>query len=367
MVRARDLGLAFPGTPGPFNAMTDVPGVLVGMTTLLDERAEEAGCDHGPVRTGVTAILPRGYRQPLEGVWAGVCRFNGNGEMTGTHWIEDGGYLAGPIILTNTHAVGMAHYAAVRWMLARYPDDFEPVHHWALPVVAETYDGVLNDINYPAVTAEHVWAALNGAQAGPVPEGNVGGGTGMIAYGYKGGTGTASRQVTIAGHLYTVGVLVQANHGRWEWLEILGVRVASMAAPPPSVWLSPVERGSLIAVIATDAPLLPHQLRRLARRAVLGMGRQGTIGGNSSGDLFLAFSTAGTVPLPHRAAPTGTWTALHDTYCDALYEGVVQAVEEAILNALTQAKPMTTVKPRGYTVPAISHDLLKEIAVRARR
>lgn len=357
-VRARDLGLPFRGQPGTFNAITDVPGVLVGLTTLIHGEGPLV-VGEGPVRTGITAILPRGYHTPLSPVWAGTFRFNGNGEMTGVHWIEDGGYFAGPICLTNTHSVGIAHHAAVQWMIRQYPDDFLPQHQWAMPVVAETYDGVLNDINGQHIQAPHVLAALNQAHSGPVPEGSVGGGTGMIAYGFKAGTGTASRQVSIAGEGFHVGVLVQANHGARPWFSVGGV--PWVGGPQPAV---DHDMGSIIVIIATDIPMMPHQLKRVARRATIGMGRNGTVGGNSSGDLFLAFSTAMGPPLPADDTPFVSLRALADPQFDAVYEAVADSVEEAVLNAMVAALPMQAVKPDGVWVEAISHEQLRALARR---
>jgi D-aminopeptidase len=267
MPRAREIGLAMPGTPGPWNAITDVPGVEVGVTTLVDPARG--------VRTGVTAILPRGRGAEIVPVWAGLWALNGNGEMTGSHWIRDGGHFAGPVVLTNTHAVGIAHHAATGWMIDTYPE-FAREHVWAMPVVAETYDGVLNDINGRHVTEADVRAALDGAASGPVPMGAVGGGTGMIAYEFKGGTGSASRRV--GG--FTLGALVQANHGRRDWLTVLGRRVGPLLGADR---LLEREQGSIIVVLATDAPMMPHQLHRLARRAGLGVGRGGSLGGTTRG------------------------------------------------------------------------------------
>jgi D-aminopeptidase len=358
--RARDWGIPFPGETGPWNAITDVPGVLVGTTTLIaGDGPRVVGV--GPVRTGVTAILPAGHTRPLRPIWAGFHRFNGNGEMTGTHWIQDGGYFLGPILLTNTHSVGMAHHAAVRWMIERYGEDFGDRLIWAMPVVAETYDGVLNDINGQHVRAEHVWAALDDAKAGPVPEGNVGGGTGMICYRFKGGTGTASRRITVAGRALTVGALVQANFGIRRWLTVLGVPVGELwpdtdPIPPAS------EQGSVIAVIGTDAPLLPHQLDRLARRGTVGIARTGTYGGNSSGDLFLAFSVANPMPIPERQDAFLHWEGLNDEYVDGIYEAAASAVEEAVVNALLMAEPMTT--PDGHLVPALDGSWLVSVLAR---
>ncbi len=354
-IRARDLGLPFRGETGPYNAITDVPGVMVGMTTLIEGDGPLTP-GRGPVRTGVTAILPRGFEKPLLPVWAGTFRFNGNGEMTGVHWIEDGGYFAGPICLTNTHSVGIAHHAAIRWMIQTYPEDFLPVHQWAMPVIAETYDGVLNDINGQHLTESHVLSALMGARSGPVPEGSTGGGTGMIAYGYKAGTGTASRRIAAGSSAYTVGVLVQANHGARQWLEVLGVPYGAEDTPET------MDRGSIIVVIATDIPMMPHQLKRVARRATLGIGRHGTVGGNSSGDLFLAFTTKNPPPMPASGAEDIIVRALNDNSFDPVYEAVVQCVEEAVLNAMVQAGPMVAAKPEGRQIPAISHERLRAIA-----
>lgn len=354
--RARDLGLPLPGNPGPYNAITDVPQIRVGMVTRNEGQAPLV-VGQGPVRTGVTVILPRGYQQPLEGVWASYFRFNGNGEMTGTHWIADGGYFAGPICLTNTHSVGIVHHAATHWMIDQYPEAFLHHHMWAMPVVAETYDGIINDINGQHLNESDVLQALSSATDGWVEEGNCGGGAGMIAYGYKAGTGTSSRQVTIENQHYTVGVLVQANHGAPQWFEILGVPVGHRYP----AHASSSDQGSIIVIIATDIPMMPHQLSRVARRATLGIGRQGTVGGNSSGDLFLAFSVANNVPMPNAPDTWLSLTMLHDQCFDAIYEAVVQSVEEAILNALVAAQSVESVKPPGV-VPALDHNLVREVA-----
>jgi D-aminopeptidase len=238
--RARDLGLDFPGTPGPNNALTDVPGVLVGYTTLIDDAAK--------IRTGVTAILPYGHDSVPRPVWAGQFSLNGNGEMTGVHWIHDAGYFTGPVCITNTHSVGMVHHAATRWMIDTYSAAFRDEHFWAMPVVAETYDGVLNDINGQHVHAEHVMAAIANAAGGVPAEGNVGGGTGMICYEFKGGTGTSSRRVSLGGEDYTVGALVQANHGRRDLLTILGVPLGREMREDLQFSR---ETGSIIVVIGT--------------------------------------------------------------------------------------------------------------------
>lgn len=354
--RARDLGLPLPGETGPHNAITDVPGVLVGMTTLLEPE--------GRIRTGVTAILPHPPEEGPRPVWAGLSVLNGNGEMTGAHWVRDGGYLVGPVMITNTHSVGIVHHATVRWMIRRWARAFGDRHLWAMPVVAETYDGVLNDINGLHVGEDHAIAAIEAAAPGPVAEGNVGGGTGMIAYEFKGGTGTASRRVHSAGGDGTVGVLVQANHGRRPWFTVLGVPVGR-AMPEGS--LRSADQGSIIVVIATDLPLLPHQLDRVARRAALGLARGGTPGGNSSGDIFLAFSTANPMPLPELAPPLWRLEALADDALDPVYLAVVEAVEEAILNALLAARPLVALKPAGHRVPALDGERLLSILRRAGR
>ncbi len=350
--RARDLGILFSGVPGFYNAITDVPGVTVGYTTLNDKTSTRDG---GQVRTGVTAIHPRGINETMQPIWAGTHRFNGNGEMTGVHWIEDAGYFASPIVLTNTHAVGMAHHATVQWMVEQYHAQFEGHHYWALPVIAETYDGVLNNINGFQIQEEHVRHALNHATSGPIAEGNVGGGTGMICYGFKGGTGTASRCVTIGNHRYHLGVLVQANHGQREWLSIAGVPVGQLLPEAP---LPSRDQGSIIVVIGTDIPLLPHQLRRVAKRATLGIGRNGTVGGNSSGDIFLAFSVANAMPMPGAAPVALTMDFVNDEYFDSIYEATCQAVEESVVNALIAAESMSTVNPKGKIIPAIDHQAL---------
>ena len=346
--RARDYGLDFPGRTGESNAITDVPGVLVGMTTLvLGEGALIRG--KGPVRTGVTAILPRGF-DASNPVWAGISALNGNGEMTGSHWIADGGYFQGPICLTNTHSVGMAHHAAVRWIIDHGPGGTGE-HNWALPVVAETYDGVLNDIDGQHVTDEHVRAAIDSATAGPVAEGNTGGGTGMICYEFKGGTGTSSRRVGP----HVVAALVQANHGMRDWFTVLGVPVGRALRDDR---LLDRETGSIIVILATDAPMMPHQLQRLARRASLGIARHGTPGGNSSGDIFLAFSTANAMPRSRRAGDVREFSFLNDDSFDPYYLAAVQATEEAVINAMVAAESMTTLRPHGLTCRALDGEVL---------
>lgn len=356
--RAREAGLPFPGRPGSLNAITDVPGVEVGVTTLIEGDGPLVP-GRGPVRTGVTAILPRGRDPQPVPVWAGLHALNGNGEMTGSHWIADAGQFYGPVLLTNTHSVGMAHHAAVRWIVDTYAAAWGDGHVWALPVVAETYDGVLNDINGQHVTEAHVRAAIDNARAGAVPEGNVGGGTGMICYEFKGGTGTSSRLVGD----WTVGALVQANHGRRDWLTVLGTTVGQ-DLEGERLW--DAENGSIIVVLATDAPMMPHQLDRLARRATIGIGRHGTPGGNNSGDLFLAFSTANPIPRAQLARGVHELRFLADDEFDAFYMAAVEATEEAVLNAMAAADDMTTLRPPGKVCRAIDMEQLAAI-INARR
>lgn len=356
--RVRDLGLDFSGAPGPLNAITDVPGVQVGVRTRIEGEGPLV-TGRGPVRTGVTAILPRGRESVPSPVWAGIYALNGNGEMTGSHWVRDGGYLVGPICITNTHAVGAVHHGATRWMLRQYAAVWENQHMWAMPVVAETYDGVLNDINGLHITAEDALAALDAAAGGAVPEGNVGGGTGMICYEFKGGTGSSSRMVEVEGERYAIGALVQANHGMRPWFTALGVPVGRYLESDRLAVDS--EQGSIIVVIGTDAPLLPHQLQRLARRAAIGIGRGGTPGGNKSGDIFLAFSTANPQPLMQFAGPRLTLDCLNDEVLDDVYLAAVEAIEEAVLNALLAAEDMTTLRPPNRVCRALDHDRLVEI------
>lgn len=347
--RARDLGLPFPGTTGPLNAITDVPGVAVGFCTLSDPDRH--------MRTGVTAILPRPGTVPMP-VWAGQYSLNGNGEMTGTHWIHDAGYFVGPICITNTHGVGAVHTGATRWMIDTYADYFQNHHAWAMPVVAETYDGVLNDINALHVQPEHAIAALNAASFGPVAEGSTGGGNGMICYEFKGGTGTSSRRIEIGGQSYTVAALVQANHGIRPWLTILGRPVGQLM---PEDALYATEMGSIIVVVATDAPLSGLSLRQVAKRAAIGIGRGGTPGGNNSGDIFMAFSTANPGPVPQFAPAVLTKQELNGEHIDPLYLASVQAVEEAIVNAMVAGEDVATFKPAGHICRAIDLDCLRQI------
>jgi len=349
--RARDLGVPFEGTTGPMNAITDVTGVEVGVTTLIDgDSPLQVG--KGPVRTGVTAILPRG-RSSNDPVMAGWFSMNGNGEMTGTTWVKESGFLEGPVFITNTHSVGVVRDAAIAWGL-KHGAQLQP---WSLPVVAETWDGALNDINGFHVKPEHVFAALDGARGGRVPEGNVGGGTGMICYQFKCGTGTASRTLDAQAGGYTVGVLVQANHGRRGELRIAGVPIGAEIPMTPARAGGDQELGSIIIVVATDAPLLPHQLERIARRATLGLARTGATSGNGSGDIFIAFSTAN--PKAASAAGVASVQMVSNDRISALFSATVQATEEAIVNALVAGETMRGIDDRVVT--ALPHDTLKSL------
>jgi D-aminopeptidase len=364
-VRARDLGIPFEGTPGKFNAITDVPGVEVGYTTLISGEGKlEVG--KGPVRTGVTAILPRGHASLNDPVYAGFFSLNGNGEMTGTAWVDESGFLEGPIIMTNTHSVGVARDAVIAWRINHGAAD-KTGYWWSLPVVAETWDGWLNDINGFHIKPEDVWHALDSAHGGALEEGSVGGGTGMICYEFKGGNGTASRKVEIrpeggnknSSQSFIVGVFLQANFGRRPQLTIAGVPVGKEI--PGDVYKQ--ESGSCIAVVATDAPLLPNQLKRLARRVSLGLARTGTISGNGSGDLFIAFSTANPdVVNPDQV--THQVQTIPNDLMDPIFTGVVQATEEAVVNALVDNDSMTG--RDNHRVEAIPHDRLRELMKHSR-
>ena len=351
-IRARALGIPFDGTPGKLNAITDVAGVEVGFTTLISSEGKlEVG--KGPVRTGVTAIIPRGHDSLNDPVYAGVFSLNGNGEMTGTAWVEESGFLEGPVVITNTHSVGVARDAVIAWRLAHGAAD-KTGYWWSLPVVAETWDGWLNDINGFHVKPNDVAHALDTAQGGPVAEGSVGGGTGMICYEFKGGTGTASRVLAKKDGGYTIGALVQANCGRRPQLTVAGVPVGKEI--PGFVY--PKDTGSIIIVIATDAPLLPGQLKRLARRASLGLARTGATSGNGSGDLFLAFSTAnpGANNPEH---PTHSVQTVPNDLLDPVFQATVEATEEAIVNALVDNQTM--VGRDEHRVEALPHDRLREL------
>src|ERR1700735_3484918 len=353
--RARALGVPFDGSPGPLDAITDVKGVEVGDTTLIRGEGKLIVAQ-GPVRTGVAVIFPRG-RADAEPVYAGWFSQNGNGEMTGTTWVEESGFLEGPIGITNTHSVGLVRDSIIAWSLKSGRLALQP---WSLPVVAETWDGYLNDINGFHVQQSDVFSALSGAQGGPVPEGNVGGGTGMVCYGFKGGDGTASRVLSAEAGGYTVGVLVQCNCGRRPQLTIAGVPVGKLIpAAPANAMLEPEWKGdvgSIIIVVATDAPLLPGQLKRLARRATMGLARTGSTSGNSSGDIFLAFSTANR-GANKEPGPNSVFTVSNERI-SPLFQATVEATEEAIVNAMVAAQTMTGVD--GHTIQALPHERLAQ-------
>jgi L-aminopeptidase/D-esterase-like protein len=354
--RARDLGIPFTGEPGPNNAITDVAGLTVGYSTIIEgEGPIEVG--KGPIRTGVTAILPRG--RTFNPVFAGWYSLNGNGEMTGTTWVEESGFLEGPVMITNTHSVGVVRDSVVSWeadnnMMGPFFRDL----YWRLPVVAETWDGILNDINGMHVKKEHVYQALDTAASGPIVEGNVGGGTGMNLFNFKGGTGTASRKLSAEDGGYTVGVLVQGNFGTREDLIVAGVPVGrEITDLMPDVSWKRGEAGSIIVVVATDAPLLPHQLKRLARRVPLGIAKTGGYGGNGSGDIFIAFSTGN--PEAFSREKSTTMEMVSNDNMGPIFHATVDATEEAIINAMVAAE---TMKGRDDNVSfAIPHDRLQEV------
>jgi len=352
--RARDLGIPFDGVPGLVNAITDVAGVEIGHTTIIAGDGKMV-VGKGPVRTGVTAILPRGKN--YDPVFAGWYSLNGNGEMTGTTWIEESGFLEGPIMITNTHSVGVVHDAVIEWLVSK-PSAADI--SWSLPVVAETWDGFLNDINGFHVKKEHVFEALNNTKAGSITEGNVGGGTGMVCHGFKGGIGTASRKLDEKEGGFTVGVLVQANYGRRNSFMVAGIPVGKKITDLMPIRGSSQEingrDGSIIVIVATDAPLLPHQLKRLARRVPLGIARVGGVSTNSSGDIFIAFSTAN-IEAASRNQVVNIQMLPNDQM-DPLFAAIIQATEEAIINALVAAETMTGID--GNTVYALPHDRLIE-------
>lgn len=364
MIRARNLKIPFDGDTGKNNAITDVAGVTVGHVTLIEGNgALQVG--KGPVRTGVTAILPRGLSS--DPVFAGTYSLNGNGELTGTIWIEESGFLEGPVMITNTHSVGVVRDAVVAWLVERNKVNPLPGGvFWSLPVVGETYDGGLNDINGFHVKAEHAFQALDSAKTGPVAEGAVGGGTGMMCHHFKGGIGTSSRVVKMDEGEFTIGVLVQANYGMRKHLLIGGVPVGREIEDlmpeingfggPPNPEMINQETGSIIVVVATDAPLLPHQLKRLARRVPIGIGRVGGMGGNGSGDIFIAFSTAN----PNAAKRDGVMQTnmLANDKMTELFDATAFATEEAIINAMVAAETMVGIN--GNTVHAIPHDRLQD-------
>lgn len=349
--RARDLGVPFDGTPGPLNAITDVKGVEVGQTTLISGSGPlKVGV--GPVRTGVTAILPRGHNFK-DSVFAAWFTLNGNGEMTGTTWVEDSGFLDGPVMITNTHSVGVVRDAVIAWRVKNAPPD-DDGYWWSLPVVAETWDGELNDINGFHVKPEHVFHALDTAKGGPVEEGSVGGGTGMICNEFKGGIGTSSRVLDSKYGGYTVGVLVQCNYGSRSQLRIAGVPVGREIGEHT---VRDDDIGSIIVVVATDAPLIPTQLKRVARKVSLGLGRDGSFSGDGSGDIFIAFSTAN----PGAAEPKGVHqlTMLPNQRLNPIFLATVQATEEAVINAMVAAKTMKGIN--DVEVIGLPHDRLREV------
>ena len=366
-MRTRDLGIVIGrGRPGPGNAITDVAGVRVGHATIVEGNGPLV-VGRGPVRTGVTVVVPRSDDRWNEPVYAGCHRLNGNGEMTGLEWVRESGKLTTPVAITNTHSVGVVRDALVAASVEK-PAAGE---HWSLPVVGETYDGLLNDINGFHVRSEHLRAALAAAASGPVAEGNVGGGTGMVCHEFKGGIGTASRLIPDDRGGYVVGVLVQANYGKRAWLRVDGVPVGEQigVGEVPSPWDAVVGApapgsGSIIVVVATDAPLLPHQCERLAQRAGLGIARAGGTGGHTSGDLFIAFATGNDLP-PDDDRPSirvETVRSVGDGTIDALFDGAIEATEEAIVNALVAAETMTG--RDGITAHALPHDRLLEVMAR---
>lgn len=351
-LRGKGIGLPFEGVSGPFNAITDVPGVTVGYSTIIEGNgALKQGA--GPVRTGVTAIVPRPLDQIDQPLFAGFFSLNGNGELSGTHYIEETGKMALPVTITNTHSCGIARDATIKWavdfLAERYHDDF------ALPVAAETYDGFLNDINGFHVEASHVIEAINSARGGAIEEGSVGGGTGMKCFGFKAGSGTSSRLVDYDGEAFTVGVFVQANFGTRRHFAVLGKNIgADPGLPQMATNTKDTDLSSIIAVIATDAPFLPHQLKRLARRASFGIGKTGGMATHGSGDLFLAFSTEAT---DLGAGAMRTVRFVPDEDIDSFFEAIVQATEEAILNSMIANEAMTG--RDGNFVPALPHEAIR--------
>ena len=349
--RARDLGVPFDGTPGQYNAITDVKGVEVGHTTLISGSGK-LKVGEGPVRTGVTAVLPRG-KDSLDPVFGGWFTLNGNGEMTGTTWLEDSGFLDGPVMITNTHSVGVVRDAVIAWRVKKAPPD-QAGYEWSLPVVAETYDGDLNDINGFHVKPEHAFHAIDSAASGRVEEGSVGGGTGMICNEFKGGIGTSSRVLDAKYGGYTVGVLVQCNYGWRSQLRIAGVPVGREIVDHK---VRDNDVGSIIVVVATDAPMIPTQLKRLARRVSLGLGRDGSYSGDGSGDIFVAFSTAN--PGAANSKSMRQITMLPNEQMNPLFLATVQATEEAVINAMVAAETMKGIN--DFEVIALPHERLREV------
>jgi D-aminopeptidase len=348
--RARALGIPFNGTPGANNAITDIPGTEVGYCTLIEGEGPLV-VGQGPIRTGVTAIIPRGKAKAAWPVWAGQTSLNGNGELTGSWWIEEAGHCDGPLTITNTHSCGVARDATIEW-LHKNADRYGDGPSWGLPVAGETYDGWLNDINGFHVKKEHVFAAIDNAHGGPIEEGSVGGGTGMMLYGHKGGSGTASRVVEYEGESYTVGAFVQANFGLRSQLTVGGI---PMAEHLPGSDPYDSDTGSIIAMVGTDAPLVSHQCKRLARRISLGVGRGGSISGHGSGDIFMAFSTAGSDALQDHDALIPL-NIVPDHRMDFLFEATIQAVDEAIMNVLAVSEEMTGID--GNKAEALDRDAL---------
>ncbi|NQW12377.1 MAG: P1 family peptidase [Alphaproteobacteria bacterium] len=356
-LRAAGLGLTFEGKTGVNNSITDVEGVSVGYATIIaGHGALKVGS--GPVRTGVTALLPRPIGDLCCPVFAGCFSLNGNGELTGSHYVEEVGKFALPMTITNTHSCGTTRDATIRWAVRRFAETFR--ESFALPVAAETYDGFLNDINGFHVTEEHVFQAIQSATSGPIEEGSVGGGTGMKCFGFKAGSGTASRRVDFDGSWFTVGAFVQANFGGRADLTILGHRVGTELREPRMIRHTPdPELSSIIGVIATDAPLLPHQLKRIARRAALGMGRVGGIARHGSGDIFIAFSTANAEVLKTEAPVIVNADLIPDEHLDGFFEATVRSTEEAILNSLVANDGMEG--RDGNFVPALPHDVIRAL------
>ena len=355
--RARDLGVPFDGKPGKMNAITDVEGVKVGHSTIIKGNGK-LKVGKGPVRTGVTAVLPRGDKSYSDPVFAGWYSLNGNGEMTGTTWVEESGFLEGPVMITNTHSVGIVRDAVISWRVNKGGADASG-YWWSLPVVAETYDGFPNDINGFHVKEEHAHQAISRASTGSVEEGGVGGGTGMICHSFKGGIGTSSRIIEVAGETYTLGALVQANYGAREDLMVSGVPVGKEITDLQRVRNRDSQDGdgSIIVIVATDAPLVAHQCKRLARRIPLGIARVGTVAHNGSGDIFITFSTAN--PGAANAEGTVSVNMVPNGKMNPLFKATVQATEEAIINALVAAEDMVGVN--GNTVYALPHDRLRTI------
>ncbi len=359
--RARELGIPFAGTPGRLNSITDIQGLEVGYSTIIEGTGKNV-LGKGPVRTGVTAIFPRGKAKKFSPVYANWYSLNGNGEMTGTTWITESGFLETPVMITNTNSVGLVRDAVLKWFVKS--NYYRGQMMWyTYPVVAETYDGFLNDIYGFHVKEEHVLEAINKADTGKIAEGNVGGGTGMVCLGFKGGTGTASRLIKLKDSTYTVGVLLQSNFGARKSLTIAGVPVGNelmdtfkiqFKAPPASRWQE--GDGSIIVVVATDAPLLPHQLKRIAQRVPIGLGLVGGRGDNGSGDIFLAFSTANPSAFNFDRKKVET---LPNDWMTPLFDATVQATEEAIINAMVAAETMEGIN--GNKVYALPHNLVKEI------